>query len=843
MTDTSNETQVKSTYNVPDWFVKDHIKTPTEQGKSKIAIVKTPSPTIESQEDPEKYELHEDLYADFRDMVAGTILNKYENSPATLVLDPDEPSLILQARSLVYGTAILTHLAGELNVTLVNLDIGDLRNLACDFFIQDTAIRESQKTGTDSETSNGEDGTSSLGEVDDSQGCPTPPSSTCDDPGVHALDEENTKSAPIEICGIDDTGEKGELADKQSVERNEEHKQEDKQEDKHEEASGKSNEEQNHAQESAENQNTKSPDLEDDEETISRLNDLKGKPDLDEIMDIFFASRCESHAERGVFHRTKRSIQSIIEAAWTKAQSMSSSLTTNRPPVIIHLRGARSIRTANNGTKILKNLREVVQEYRQKQVPVLIITTVVEQQTVIMNSKLLTSNVSAVQFNLDTPMLSKYEAPFEEERKRHTIQQRNITVKQHLRLNRNYTVWSHLFPHDLDFDLSDTPINSQLPDLARTANQIAGSFMTKGMLEIQDIRDIVARGIRLANEDHQSPESPEEDKPHRSISDRLEEIRGSCNKYEQNLFTKVIDTEKQKVTYDDVVVEDSVKDTMKYLVRLSQVHLEGASQALVDSVNVKGALLYGPPGTGKTQLVRAMASDSSSSMIVITASDIESKWVGQTEKNISAAFSLARKLSPCILFIDEVDALLYRRSSCDQSWRRESLTQFLQEMDGLSNNKDAPFVIGATNHPMDLDEAFLRRLPYKVMFGMPGLEEREKILKIFLKEDDLDSLVSVKALAHQTEGYTGSDLRSLCGQAALDFAIEQAKSRSVNEDGTEASVKLRLGVNHFVGALRKVQPSVSVRSHREIEKFSSLFDPQNKMPWPCIVGVQFPDLN
>ncbi|KAE8371639.1 P-loop containing nucleoside triphosphate hydrolase protein [Aspergillus bertholletiae] len=831
MTDTSNETQVKSTYNVPDWFVKDNIKTPTEQGKSKIAIVKNPSPTIESQQDPEKYELHEDLYADFRDMVAGTILIKNEDSPATLVLDPDQPSLALQARSLVYGTAILTHLAGELNATLVNLDIGDLRNLACDFFIQDTTTSESQNTGTNGEISNGEDRTSSLEGVGDSQGCPTPPSSTSDDSGVHVLDE-TTKSARNEISGIDDAGERGELADNQVVERNEEHKQDEKQEEQNDEANDKPNEEQNQTQKSPKNQNINTSDLEDDEETISRLNGLKGKPDVDTILDIFFTSRCEKHTKKGSFHRTKRSIQSIMEAAWKKSRSMSSSLTTNKPPVIIHLRGARSIRTAKNGTKILKNLRQVVQDYRQKQVPVLIITTVVEEQTVIMNRKLLTSNVSAVQFNLDTPMLSKYEESFEEEEKRHTIQQRNITMKQHLRLDRNYRVWSHLLPHDLVFDLSDIPINYHLPDLTRTANQIAGSFMTKGMLQMQDIRDIVARSIRLENENHQSPESPEEDKHHNTVSDRLEEIRGSCNKYEQNLFTKVIDTEKQKVTYDDVVVENSIKDTMKYLIRLSQVHLEGTSQALVDSVNIKGALLYGPPGTGKTQLVRAMANDSNSSMIVITASDIESKWVGQTEKNISAAFSLARKLSPCILFIDEVDALLYRRSSCDQSWRRESLTQFLQEMDGLSNNKDTPFVIGATNHPMDIDEAFLRRLPYKVMFGMPGLEEREKILNIFLKEDDLDPLVSIKALAHQTEGYTGSDLRSLCGQAALDFAIEQAKSHSVNEDGTEASVKLQLGVNHFVGALRKVQPSVSVRSHREIERFSSLFDPQTKIPWP-----------
>lgn len=538
------ETQMKSGYNVPDWFVKDHIKTPTEQGKSKIAIVKTPSPTIESQHDPERYELHEDLYVDFRDMVAGTILNKNENSPATLVLDPDEPTLTLQARSLVYSTAILTHLAGELNATLVNLDIRDLRNLACDFFIQDTTTSESQKTVSDGEYSHGEEGTSSLEGLDDSQGCPTPPSSTSDDPGVHALDEESTNSAPNEVSGIDDTGEKGELADHQVVERNEEHKLEEKQEELNDETSGKPNKQRTQAQKSAENQNINRPDREADEETISWLNGLKGKLDVDAIMDIFFASRCETHAKKGVFHRTKRSIQSIIESAWEKAQSMSSSLTTNKPPVIVHLRGARSIRTANNGTKILKNLRQVVQEYRRKQVPVLIITTVVEQQTVIMNSKLHTSNVSTVQFNLDTPMLSKYEASFEEEEKRVTIQQWNRTVKRHLRLDRNYAVWSHLLPHDFDFDFSDIPMDFYLPDLARTANQISGSFMTKGMLEIQDIRDIVARGIRLANEDHQSLKSPEEDNQLNSISDRLEEIRGSCNKYEENLFTKVIDTGK-----------------------------------------------------------------------------------------------------------------------------------------------------------------------------------------------------------------------------------------------------------------------------------------------------------
>ncbi|PYH93220.1 AAA-domain-containing protein [Aspergillus ellipticus CBS 707.79] len=143
-------------------------------------------------------------------------------------------------------------------------------------------------------------------------------------------------------------------------------------------------------------------------------------------------------------------------------------------------------------------------------------------------------------------------------------------------------------------------------------------------------------------------------------------------------------------------------------------------------------------------------------------------------------------------------------------------------MDGLSSNKENPFVIGVTNHPLDIDEAFLRRLPYKVMFGMPGVDERRKILSIFLKEEDLDPLVSIGALADQTEGYSGSDLRSLCGQAALTFAIEESQSQSA--DNNDAPITIRLNVHHFAKAFKKVRPSVSDRSHQEIERFTELFN-------------------
>jgi len=207
--------------------------------------------------------------------------------------------------------------------------------------------------------------------------------------------------------------------------------------------------------------------------------------------------------------------------------------------------------------------------------------------------------------------------------------------------------------------------------------------------------------------------------------------------------------------YEDVIMDEEIKETVKHLVLLSNSHVEATSSFLLKQIRISGALLYGPPGTGKTHLSRAIAKESGANMLSIDSATIQNKFVGETEKCIKAAFTLAAKLFPCVLFIDEVDALFYRRSSDDKSWERSALTQFLQEMDGLEKSDKAPFVVVATNRPWDLDDAFLRRLPQKIRFGLPGTESRSKILRTFLKEDDLDPLVSIDSLAKQTDGYSG----------------------------------------------------------------------------------------
>lgn len=131
-------------------------------------------------------------------------------------------------------------------------------------------------------------------------------------------------------------------------------------------------------------------------------------------------------------------------------------------------------------------------------------------------------------------------------------------------------------------------------------------------------------------------------------------------------------------------------------------------------------------------------------------------------------FSLARRLSPCVVFLDEVDALFGARMSARESGgahaHRGVITEFMQEMDGLKSSKaDSVIVIGATNRPFDLDDAVLRRFPRRLLVDLPGEKEREAILKILLRDENLASDVDLTVLAKRTESFSGSDLKRKCG--------------------------------------------------------------------------------
>ncbi|KAI9105588.1 P-loop containing nucleoside triphosphate hydrolase protein [Phlyctochytrium arcticum] len=219
------------------------------------------------------------------------------------------------------------------------------------------------------------------------------------------------------------------------------------------------------------------------------------------------------------------------------------------------------------------------------------------------------------------------------------------------------------------------------------------------------------------------------------------------------------------------------KRTIGELIRLPLLHPELFDRGIL-SKSTTGILMFGPPGTGKTLLARAVAAESGANFLNVQMSDIQSMWVGENEKNVKALFSLARKLTPCVIFIDEIDALLRARQRGQANHVTNTINEFMQEWDGLQSAANKPgsqggvIVVGATNRPFDLDEAVLRRLPRRILIDLPDRAARAEILRIHLKDDvvgdgtEADRERVVNEVAGLTDGWSGSDLRNICIAAA-----------------------------------------------------------------------------
>ena len=198
-------------------------------------------------------------------------------------------------------------------------------------------------------------------------------------------------------------------------------------------------------------------------------------------------------------------------------------------------------------------------------------------------------------------------------------------------------------------------------------------------------------------------------------------------------------------------------------------------------------LLYGPPGTGKTMLAKALAKESNACFINVRAAALQSKWFGDAQKLVTAVFTLAWKIQPCIIFIDEIDSFLGTRKSNEHEAVTSMKTEFMSLWDGFITDNDARvMVLAATNRPWDIDEAILRRLPRAFEVPLPDARQRHRILSVLLRGEDVDetlwahdyeepdaddeaagSCSVLSEVAEATEGYSGSDLQDLCKQAAL----------------------------------------------------------------------------
>lgn len=239
------------------------------------------------------------------------------------------------------------------------------------------------------------------------------------------------------------------------------------------------------------------------------------------------------------------------------------------------------------------------------------------------------------------------------------------------------------------------------------------------------------------------------------------------NEFEKKLLADVIPPTDIGVTFDDIGALENVKDTLKELVMLPLQRPELFCKGQLTKP-CKGILLFGPPGTGKTMLAKAVATEAGANFINISMSSITSKWFGEGEKYVKAVFSLASKIAPSVIFVDEVDSMLGRRENPgEHEAMRKMKNEFMVNWDGLrTKDKERVLVLAATNRPFDLDEAVIRRLPRRLMVNLPDAPNREKILRVILAKEELAPDFGLEEVANMTDGYSGSDLKNLCVTAA-----------------------------------------------------------------------------
>jgi AAA+ superfamily predicted ATPase len=198
-----------------------------------------------------------------------------------------------------------------------------------------------------------------------------------------------------------------------------------------------------------------------------------------------------------------------------------------------------------------------------------------------------------------------------------------------------------------------------------------------------------------------------------------------------------------------------------------------------------GLLLYGPPGCGKTFIARAVAGELGARFIAVSFADIIDMFVGQSERNIHELFEVARRNAPCVLFLDEVDAIGQKRSQLRNTPMRSAVNQLLLELDDVSGGNEGVFLLAATNHPWDVDSALRRpgRFDRTLLVLPPDATAREGVFRYHLKDRPVAGIELAK-LAKQTDGYSGADIAHICETAAEKALLDSVRLEEPRMIGT-----------------------------------------------------------
>eukprot|EP00045_Choanoeca_perplexa_P001891 m.22216 g.22216 ORF g.22216 m.22216 type:complete len:554 (+) comp11218_c0_seq3:100-1761(+) len=313
------------------------------------------------------------------------------------------------------------------------------------------------------------------------------------------------------------------------------------------------------------------------------------------------------------------------------------------------------------------------------------------------------------------------------------------------------------------------------PIEGRTEAATNGRKPVKGLPQTIDVRSELAGVIQQATDEAINGYDHHSDKLLKPVSSfgYTGQMKDLAAVISRDIYSK-----NPNVRWTDIIGLDKacklVKEAVVYPIRYPQLFRGILSPW-------KGLLLYGPPGTGKTLLAKAIATECQTTFFNISSSSIVSKWRGDSEKLVRVLFELARHHAPSTIFLDELDSIMSTRDgsqggASDHEGSRRMKTELLMQMDGLSKSDDLVFVLGASNLPWELDPAMLRRLEKRILVDLPTPAAREAMFRHHLPEVTVNdgnggvmlrSEVDYLQAAQATEGYSGSDIKLVCKEAAM----------------------------------------------------------------------------